>query len=186
MDESFHENSEKGFYILAATIIDPTCTDEVRASMRRMKGRRDTSKVHWTEMDHRQRRDAAQLVASQNGIYVVSVGTPVPKRKQERARSKCLTPLIVELHGFGINQLYLEAREAELNARDIRTVANARQTILPKGTLFRADHVPGSGEPLLWISDIVAGAVRAHRTGDRQYTDLLGDTLVDFEVGTDC
>lgn len=28
---------------------------------------------------------------------------------------------------------------------------------------MRAEHVPGALEPLLWISDIVAGAVRAQR-----------------------
>ncbi|MFF5939001.1 hypothetical protein [Streptomyces sp. NPDC012508] len=136
-------------------------------------------------MDHKQRRDAAQLVAAQNGLHVVVIGTPVPKRKQERARNKSLTSLIVELHGFGVDQLYIEAREPALNDRDIRTVAQARQTRLPKGTRVHADHVPGSTEPLLWISDIVAGAVRADRTGDRQYTALL-DNVIDFEISTDC
>ncbi|MFF4874227.1 hypothetical protein [Streptomyces sp. NPDC000961] len=137
-------------------------------------------------MDHRQRRDAIQLVAGQNGIHVVAVGTPVPRRKQERARGKSLTALIPELHGFGVDHLYIEAREAELNKNDISTVARTRQTVLPKGTRFRADHIPGPTEPLLWVSDIVAGAVRAQRKGDQQYIDLLGETLLDFEVTTDC
>ncbi|MER7830198.1 hypothetical protein [Streptomyces sp. NPDC095602] len=175
-----------GFYVLAATIIHPAVADEVRAAIRRLKGPRDTSKAHWTEMDRRQRREAAELVAAQNGTYVVSIGTPVPKRKQERARSKCLAALIDELHGFGIDHLYIEAREPALNARDIQTVTLARQTVLPKGTRFRADHAHGSTEPLLWISDIVAGAVRAHHTGDGQYTALLGDTLLYFDVPTHC
>ncbi|OEJ36381.1 hypothetical protein BGK72_39070 [Streptomyces agglomeratus] len=186
LDESFHENSESGFYILAATIIDPTVTDDVRAAIRALKGRRDTSKSHWTEMDHRQRRHAAQLVAVQSGLHVVAVGTPVPKRRQERARSKSLTALVVELHGFEVDQLYIESREAALNKDDISTVARARQTVLPKGTVFRADHVHGRAEPLLWISDIVAGAVHAQRKGDPQYTAMLGDALLDFEVPTDC
>ncbi|MFJ4014456.1 hypothetical protein [Streptomyces sp. NPDC090026] len=137
-------------------------------------------------MDHRQRRDAAQLVAAQNGLNVVAVGTPVPKRKQERARSKSLTALVSELNGFGVDHLYIEAREPTLNKSDISTIARARQTVLPKGSVFRADHVYGHAEPLLWVSDIVAGAVHAHRKGDSQYTAMLGETLLDFEVTTDC
>jgi hypothetical protein len=154
--------------------------------MRGLKGPRNTAKLHWSEMDRTEREDAAQMVAAQQGIHVVSVGSPVPQRKQERARSKCLSALLVELHGFGVARLCLEAREEELNARDIRTIARTRQTALPKGTMMRADHVPGAMEPLLWISDIVAGAVRAQRLGDSRYTNLLGDTLIDFDVPTDC
>ncbi|MEV5605692.1 hypothetical protein AB0L33_30065 [Streptomyces sp. NPDC052299] len=154
--------------------------------MRALKGQRDTSKSHWTEMDHRQRRDAAELVATQNGLHVVAVGTPVPKRRQERARSKSLTALVIELHAFEVDRLFIEARETTLNKKDISTVARARQTVLPKGAVFRADHVPGHTEPLLWISDIVAGAVHAQRKGDPRYTMLLGETLLDFDVPTDC
>lgn len=36
-------------------------------------------------------------------------------------------------------------------------------------------------DPLLWVSDIFAGAVRAHRRGDAQYWDILGDALIDFD-----
>lgn len=150
-----------------------------------MKGRRHTAKVHWTEMDKRERYAAAGLVAEQPGVHVVSVGSPVPRRRQERARSKCLTALIVELSAFGVNHLYLEARERTLNERDIATVVAARRS-LPKGTQLRADHVSGADEPLLWVADIVAGAVRAHRQGDGQYAEVLGDQLMDFDVRTDC
>jgi hypothetical protein len=154
--------------------------------MRGLKGPRDTTKLHWNEMDRTERKDAAQMVAALEGLHVVSVGSPVPRRKQERARSKRLSALILELHGFGVSRLCLEAREKELNTRDIRTVAAIRQTALPKGTVMRAEHIPGAVEPLLWISDIVAGAVRTQRLGDSRYTDLLSETLIDFNVSTNC
>ncbi|MFD4347533.1 hypothetical protein ACFWQ6_22190 [Streptomyces coelicoflavus] len=186
LDESFREHDTAGFYIIAATVLEPSATDATRETMRRLKGPRSTAKLHWHEMDRTERQEAARVVARQNGLHIVSVGSPVPRRKQERARSKCLNTLVFELHGFGIGHLCLEARGDELNARDIRTIATARQTVLPKGTQMRADHIPGAKEPLLWISDIVAGAVRAQRQGDSRYTDLLGQTLIDFDVQTDC
>lgn len=186
LDESFREHETAGFYIIAATVLDPAVAGTARLTMRGLKGPRDTAKLHWNEMDRTERKDAAQTVAAQEGLHVVSVGSPVPRRKQERARSKCLSALIQELHGFGVSRLCLEAREDELNARDIRTIATVRQTVLPKGSMMRAEHIPGATEPLLWISDIVAGAVRAQRLGDSRYTDLLGETLIDFDVATDC
>ncbi|MFD0420333.1 hypothetical protein [Streptomyces parvus] len=186
LDESFREHESDGFYIIAGTILDPASESNARLAMRSLKGSRHTAKLHWTEMDRTERKDATQIVAAQRGLHVVSIGTPVPQRRQERARSKCLSALVVELHGFGISHLYLEARQEELNARDIRTIAAVRQTALPKGTIMRGEHIPGAKEPLLWISDIVAGAVRTQRLGDSRYTDLLGETLIDFTVTTDC
>ncbi|MFE6697388.1 hypothetical protein [Streptomyces sp. NPDC057718] len=186
LDESFREHESNGFYIIAGTILDPASEADARLAMRGLKGPRHTAKLHWTEMDRTERKDATQIVAAQKGLHVVSIGAPVPQRRQERARSKCLSAIATELHGFGISRLCLEARQEELNARDVRTIASVRQTVLPKGTVMRAEHIPGATEPLLWISDIVAGAVRTQRLGDSRYTDLLGETLIDFDVPTDC
>jgi hypothetical protein len=136
-------------------------------------------------MDDRDRRAAARLVAVQPGLHIVTVGAPVPRRKQERARSKCLTALVPELHAFSVDQLYIESREEELNKKDIRTIIEIRRT-LPKGTAFRVEHVPGQVEPLLWMSDIVAGAVRAQRQGDTRYIDILGEVVLDFNIHTGC
>ncbi|GAB3720570.1 hypothetical protein GCM10027598_34230 [Amycolatopsis oliviviridis] len=39
-------------------------------------------------------------------------------------------------------------------------------------------------EPLLWIPDIVAGAVRARRQGFRDYTDHLAECVIELQVDT--
>jgi len=55
---------------------------------------------------------------------------------------------------------------------------------LPKGTQLRVDHQVGAIEPLFWVADIVAGAVRASHQGLGTYRDLLGDQVHVIEV--DC
>jgi len=39
---------------------------------------------------------------------------------------------------------------------------------------------------LTWAADIVAGAYRASRQGQRAYRDVLGDNVIDFDIETDC
>jgi hypothetical protein len=48
---------------------------------------------------------------------------------------------------------------------------------------MRIAHVPGAHEPLLWVPDIVAGAVSSSLHGDSRYVTTLGPVLdlVTFE-----
>ena len=55
---------------------------------------------------------------------------------------------------------------------------------LPRGTRLRVDHRRGGDEPLLWIADIVAGAIRASREGEHRYHQILKDQIHVIEV--DC
>ncbi|WP_211831649.1 MULTISPECIES: hypothetical protein [Streptomyces violaceusniger group] len=183
-DESFQEKDSAGFYIIAAAVIEPQMLDAAREAMLAQRGRRTTAKAHWTEMDQRERKQAAKTVARLGGVHVVAVGSPVPRRKQERARSKCLTQLVAQLHSFGVAQLFMEAREPQLNQRDIRTVQSAR-FLLPKGISFRIEHVFGRDEPLLWVADVVAGACRAHQLGENEYWAELANVVAEFDVKTD-
>jgi hypothetical protein len=65
----------------------------------------------------------------------------------------------------------------------VQLVRDARHD-LPKGTQLRVDHERGAHEPLFWVADIVAGAVRASHQGRSMYHDLLGDQVEVIEV--DC
>lgn len=184
-DESFQEKDSDGFYIIAAAVIESTVLDEAREAMRRLRGARATAKAHWTEMDSRQREHAAKAVAGIGELHLVAIGSPVPVRKQERARRKCLAKLVTELHSFKVGSLYMEARDPRLNAEDVKTVQHARYK-LPKGTQFRIHHRSGAEEPLLWVADVVAGACRAERLGQGIYREVLGEKVMDYEVPTDC
>lgn len=68
-------------------------------------------------MDRGEQKNAAQRLAQVEGL---------PQRRQERARSACLKALVPELHGFGIEELLIEARAPVLNQRDVSTVLGAR------------------------------------------------------------
>jgi hypothetical protein len=153
--------------------------------MRRLLGSRRTNKLHWHEMDRLQQKDAAYSVAGIVGFHVVTVGAPVPRRRQERARAAYLAALVSELHGRGVEHLLIEARAAKLNRRDVTTVQDARFA-LPQGSNFRVDHLAGSAEPLLWIADIVAGAVRSSHQGGPASLELLGERVYILEVPTGC
>jgi hypothetical protein len=184
-DESFQEDPVDGFYVLAAAVFPPPIHDEVRELMVDLRGSRKIHKLHWNEMDPRQQEESAKRLASVDGFHVVTVGTPVPQRRQERARAGCLTRLVVELHSLDVTELVMEARERELNRRDIRTVAGARYA-LPAGADFRIDHEFAANEPLLWAADVVAGAVRSHRLGVRAPRILLEPCLVEIAIDTGC
>jgi hypothetical protein len=184
-DESFQESPDaKGFSVLAAVVFDHGAHDHAREMLLDLRGHRAT-KLHWNEMDRHERRTAAHRLAGISGLHVVTVGSPVPHRRQERARAVCLTRLVHELHGYGVRELLVEARTDVLNKRDVTTVTGARHR-LSVGTRFRVTHQPGAVEPLFWAADIVAGAVRAHRLGTPTYWELLTDRLYEIDVDTDC
>jgi hypothetical protein len=180
-DESFQEHDDTGFYIIAAAVIPDDAQGHVREEMLRLQARHSSTKVHWTKADDLQRAELARTVAALDGLHVVAVGAPVRPRRQERARAHCLSLLVYELHGFGVQHLFLEARDPVLNARDIATARQSRY-MLPKDARFRLDHLAGPAEPLLWVADIVAGAVRAEKLGDPRYRALLGERVIDFPV----
>ncbi|MCQ8194642.1 hypothetical protein [Streptomyces rugosispiralis] len=180
-DESFQEHDDTGFYIIAAALIPDDALDQVREQMLHLQAKHASTKVHWTKADSAQRDQLARAVAAFDGLHVVAVGAPVRPRRQERARAHCLNLLVSELHGFGVEHLFMEARDQVLNARDVATVQQARYA-LPKDARFRLDHLLGTAEPLLWVADVVAGAVRAEKLGDVRYREILGERVIDFPV----
>lgn len=124
---------------------------------------------------------AAQTVSGLAGVHLVTIGTPVPQKKQERARRTALRRLAYELHGIGVTRIMIEARQDKLDRADVELIT-ATRTDLPKGTHLRVDHQRGAAEPLFWVADIVAGAVRAEREGVATYRETLGPVVQVFEV----
>ncbi|MFC7326597.1 DUF3800 domain-containing protein [Marinactinospora rubrisoli] len=183
-DESFHEADSGGFYVLAAAVFDGD-PDNARETIRTIHGSHRTYKSHWTKMDAHRRKLVAAEVADLCGVYLVAMGAPCPRGRQERARAKCLHALVPELHGYGVEVLCCEARTPALDQRDVRTVIDARFALV-KGSRFEVRHVLGHQEPLLWVADVVAGAVRARLHGAEEYYEIIKASVYEIEVATGC
>ncbi|MGH3615372.1 MAG: hypothetical protein ACRDRK_22800 [Pseudonocardia sp.] len=182
LDESFHECGQLGFYVLAAAVL-ATELDQARDAMRALRGGRRTNKLHWNEMDDRDRHAAVTTAASLTGTHLVAIGAPVPPRGQERARRIVLRRLVGELHAIGVLDITAESRGNVLDRRDVELLRSVRFD-LPKGTRVHLGHQRGETEPLLWLADIIASAVRASRQGRTSYRDVLADRLTVIEI--DC
>jgi len=172
-------------YVLAAAVIGPAVSVAARTLMLRLRGSRSTAKLHWSQMDRIQRKAATEEIAAVDGLHLIAIGSPVPRRRQERARATCLAALVPELSGVGVRHMRMEARTLVLDQRDVKTVVGARYA-LPKGAQLRIDHARGCDDPLLWVADILAGAVRTHYDGDPTYRDILINRIHEHNVATGC
>lgn len=174
-----------GIYVLAAACFEPSVLSEAREVLLALRGKH--RKLHWYDMEAAEQQRVIKSLVDLDGLHVVVIGSPVPLRRQERARAKCLTQLATELHGLGVDTLLLEGRDPDLDGRDARTVAAARQSVLPKGATLRVGHCLGPAEPLLWAADVLAGACRASLVGrGGEHREALAERIYDVHVDTDC
>jgi hypothetical protein len=134
-DESFKEDADHGVYVLAAAVLEEHEREAAREILLGLRGRRRVPKLHWYEMDQAEQHHAAKALADLESLNIVVIAAPVPPRRQERARVKCLERLVPELASFDVETLYLEGRQPSLNKRDERTVSWIRQHRLPKGAV---------------------------------------------------
>lgn len=70
--------------------------------------------------------------------------------------------LFFELSGLGVSRVVAESRGRADDCRDRNLLERLRSTGEIASSL-RLFHEPGPAEPLLWIPDVVAGALTAHR-----------------------
>ena len=112
------------------------------------------------------------------------VGAPLDPRRQERGRRICLERLLYELEAAGVSAVSLEERTLTLNKKDLFMVHawRARHVI---GHGLRVDHGDPTKEPLLWLPDIVAGAVMATHRGDGRWRDAIVPLIDEIHVSID-
>src|SRR4051794_20228497 len=114
VDESYREHDTAGFYVLAAAIFE-SGQGEAREAMLDLRDGKRIDKVHWHEMGPKVQLRAAEAVRRLAGIHLVTLGSPVHHRRQERARRASLRRLVFELHALGVTRVLIEARQTVLD-----------------------------------------------------------------------
>ncbi len=182
VDESlrFDGADGTGIYILAAVVCDPSACDTPRDQLRSLR-LRGQERLHWRDEDDGRRTRLTAAVAGIDLAGVVIVGTPVQPSKQERARRHCLTRLLHELEQVGVTNVWLEARNPSLNARDREMVEALRgQRVISPA--IRIDIARPLEEPMLWASDVIAGAANAARGGNSVWRDAFAQQIHEIEI----
>jgi hypothetical protein len=161
-----------GSYILAAVIVPDARRASTRSRAISLLPRR-RRRFHFRSEAEPERVAMLRLIAAEASAAVALVATPQPSAATEQARQQLLRELAVSLAArHRPLELALESREPHNDHRDRHTLATARQRGEIPGDLAYSHSLP-SGEPLLWLADGLAGAVRASLLGDRHYVELL-------------
>jgi hypothetical protein len=77
--------------------------------------------------------------------------------------------------------LWLESRAPALDARDLQAV-NVFRIQSAMSPDLRVDHARPLDEPLLWVPDIVAGAMNAAVSGDDSFCVPLESLLTRYDI----
>ena len=166
-DESIRITAPTPTYLMAATVLREEA-DTARLEALKPKG---AAKLHWRELTDKLRRESLQAVAELDSLTVMVACAPLPKKKQERGRRKCMELLLPELERRNVNLLTLESRVLQMDRRDIDML----QALKSKGAVsnMTLQHAHASGEPRLWVVDQVLGA----------YGDWLCDNAASLKWG---
>jgi hypothetical protein len=89
------------------------------------------------------------------GLYLFGVG-------REGARQRCLGRLLQDLSTWGVTQLVIESRRPRENTFDAMTIIPAVRSMFVPAGLSLTYGWASKREPMLWVADAVAGAVRAN------------------------
>jgi hypothetical protein len=141
------------------------------------------AKVHWSQTPPKQRQVLVAMIRDlpMSGVVVVRAGHE--DEPAERRRRKCFTHFAMEVESRGCTHLTLESRGARADARD-RVMLDALRSSRTVSPALRLDHRPGPEDPVLWIADVLCGAVVAARTGRPDHLDALRPVLTVIEVRT--
>lgn len=167
----------EGRYVLAVCIGAPgPVVDQARESLRLLLHGRQR-RLHWAKESPRQRARIAKTIRSFEGIRLLVVSGPLPDAsRQERWRRKCLERVLWELSARAVTYAWLERRTASLNRRDLLMISKARGAgILGADTLL--EFGDPSTEPMLWVSDALAGLSIASNGDGASLSDLVVERI---------
>ena len=133
-------------------------------------------KLHWTDESERRRREIVDVVSDLGTMMCIVSHLDARRRKVERYRRLCLEPLYTELGSMGVFDLTFESRSKGQDLEDRAHVVALQGTGLDRR--IRITHERGGAEPLLWIADVVLGAVNAAHLGNPVHLQKLQSTIL--------
>lgn len=184
VDESMLTDQDPGAYILVGSVMDAACCETLRDRLATELVHTGPA-FHWKDANDGERLRTVKTIAALQAevFHIVVIGRSLRPRHEERARRLCLQRLLFELERLGVEQVWLESRRTKQDNRDLKAVGGFRaQRII--SAAIRVDHAVGktsTGERLLSIPDIVAGAIRAGLAGVGTYAETLAEVVSIFE-----
>ena len=141
--------------------------DLVRAALRELPRTRGGS-LHFSKESPSRRIQLAKIVSDMPVTFTVVVSRT--QERLRRARGVCVRNLALHFHAR-LTVVVFEARQDAENAHDASVLVGLRS----QGLVLPYEFAGKDGEPLLWISDLLAGAVRQFLIdGDASVLDVLG------------
>lgn len=169
-----------GTYTMAAVVTDDARCDELRGELSDLRIKPGV-RLHWVGESVKRRDLIAEAVARMDIAAILTVGTPMERSKQERARRCCLERLLYELDRFGVSDMWMESRTAVQDRRDLRLVDSARSKRLISHDL-QVRFARPAGEPMLWLPDAVAGAMSASVLGEERWLSAMAGVVTIHQV----
>lgn len=168
-------------YVLAAACLPESSHEPARDLLRALR-LTPAGKLHWYNETATRRRKLVEQLCGLEALHLVVVRSGLPGERPERRRRHCLTRLLHELDQAGIAQVSCEARQRKQNQQD-RELVNMARSQHAISQRLRIDHMPGPAEPLLWLPDIICGAVVADRCGHGEYLTSLRHLVETHHIG---
>jgi len=161
-------------YALAGVLVDTAAQCVVRDELLGLRGPRQVV-LHWRR-EHPDRQRRLAKVVAELPVTALTAVLLYDDGQHERARIRCLKALLAELGRHRVDRVVLETRGTVRDRRDRGVVTGLRVT----GDLGQGVVVDWQGpreQELLWLPDIVAGAVTWWLDGQTEYLRTLGDRV---------
>ena len=162
-------------YLLAAAICEHSNVDRARSTMEGLR-LRGQLKVHWRDESMARRRRVVVAVAELPLRHLVVIRDGRPDERPERRRRHCLERMLYELDRLGVDTATFESRGPADDRRD-RNMLDALRARNVVSAQLRMMHTPGPKDALLWVPDVVCGAVANRRMGNGEYAAVLDSRL---------
>lgn len=169
VDESYRV-ADDGHYVMAAAVAERGDLEQIRGRVSVLPPA-GKGYFHWVDEGTELRERMLCVVEDLQLAHLVVAATPVGRKRQGRARAKCLERLMWELNHQGVGHVMLESR-GDQDADDRRVIGGLRQQQhLPRSLTY---GFGSKRNPELWVADAIAGAVVAARCDkDTHYVALL-------------